>query len=119
VAQGWQRVSLIKKLLAGVIILALLAGLSYLGACIYFNMTVFQPIVEVPDAYEAKYSFKIVATGNTLLTDEYTQEGTDEGSRKFTLHGFWELTDDEFEYNNGDITLDETYFGEIKMRYRQ
>ena len=108
--------TIIKVIILG----ALLLLIAYVGLVIYSCATdqgdTSQP--EMPKSDEAAYSVYIENTGNLILTDDYEVHGSEVGSRVFILHGFWELTGQDFKYKEGGIILQEAVFGEITVRRR-
>ena len=45
--------------------------------------------------------------------------GEDEGSRVILLHGYWELSGQDFIFRDRDIVLNESIFGKITIRGRR
>jgi len=107
-----------KKAIMIILLFLLISGVVYFGISIYANLVVFREVatgstLEVPDAHEAGYIIKLVNTGRILYTDNYTKEGT-----VCTLHGYWELVEDEFVYREQTLTLDEKLFGAVLVSIR-
>ena len=85
----------------------MLAGLAYVGACVYANFfagTPGQP--ELPSVEKAPYMFVFEATGNAAFTASYEKVGT-----AYILHGYWEYDGSKWVYNKHD--LDTRNFGEV------
>lgn len=107
---------MISKLFKIVIICVLLGGLCYTGACVYANF--FQEDVEtddytVPPVSKARYQIRIHNTGNVLYSNKVVGDGD-----KIGLYGYWELTEEKFEYRDSEIVLDREVFGKITVRRR-
>lgn len=104
-----------------ILIIALLLIVGVVG---YFALGVINSCMgppnmpDIPKSDEAAYSLSVKNTGKLLLTDDYEVMGVDVGSRVFILHGFWELTGQDFKFKPGDIVLDEGIFGEITLKRR-
>jgi len=111
---------LIKVIIGGVLVLVLIVVIGWVGlnvwSCVMDKPTTGQP--DMPEVKEASHSVYIENTGNLLLTNDYEVMGDEAGSRVFILHGFWELTGQDFKYKSGDIVLDENIFGEITIKRR-
>ena len=110
---------MLSTIIKGVILVAVLVFLVWLGACVYSNF-IAQPAVQMdaPDSSKAAYSVYIKNTGGLILTDDYETNGTEVGSRIFLLHGFWEVKGQKFSYKATDLILNEAIFGEITVRRR-
>lgn len=102
------------------LLLAILLVIAYGSITMYANCVSFQDdgLPDVPDIKDAKYSFRIMNTGNTLYTSNYEHGGDAIGDSVFTLHGYWEMVKDKYKYRKGDITLDEKTFGPIRVLRR-
>lgn len=108
-----------KTIIKFIIIVALIAFLGWLGACVYSNFIATpEGTLDMPEAEKAAYSLLIKNTGGILLTNDYDVEGTAVGSRVYTLHSFWEVKGKKYVLKKADITLDEAIFGEITVRRR-
>lgn len=108
---------MLSKMIKVVILVALLGGLAYAGACIYGNFFTQSNVgdgLKLPSAEKAAYAVHIKNTGNLLLTNSFEQHGS-----VYILHGYFEIVGQGFKYREGDIILDEQIFGEITVRRRE
>lgn len=108
------------KIFKGVLLLMLLGLLFLIGTCVYANFIV-KPDLGIPgqpDESEAGYSVYVKNTGGLLFTNDIEIHGTVEGSRIIVLHGYWELSGQDFLYRAHDLMLDEKIFGIITVRGR-
>lgn len=108
-----------RRVIKVIILIVMIGMLAYGGLCVYANCIAKDPTrLEMPTEEEAPYSFLVENTGTLILTDEYEQFGDTAGSRKYILHGYWEMVGMEFQYRESDIILQEQVFGEITVRQR-
>ena len=111
---------IVKGIMTVVLVLVLVVVLGWIGVNIW-SCTMDKPNtgqLDMPEIAEASHSVYIENTGNLILTDKYEVHGVEVGSRVFILHGFWELTGQDFKYKDGDVVLDESIFGEITIKRR-
>lgn len=66
-----------------------------------------------PDPEDAGYSIRIHNTGNTLYSNDVTQDGS-----VIILDGYWELVGEKYRAKDGIVELDQAIFGEIRVRRR-
>lgn len=111
---------MVKGVIGIVLVLVLIVVIGWVGinvwSCTMDKPTTGQP--DMPEVAEASHSVYIKNTGNLILADNYEVHGVEVGSRVFILHGFWELTGQDFKYKESDIILDESIFGEITIKRR-
>lgn len=94
-----------------IIIIMLIVGILYAGACVYENW-----IKQEPGEYklpEATFEIRIRNTGNVLYTDIYDTQGS-----SIILRGYWEVIDEKYKFRDREIILDKKIFGEIIIRRR-
>lgn len=111
---------MLSKMIKGIILLILLGLLFMVGTCVYANF-IQKPdlgIPELPEPKDAGYSVHIKNTGGLLLTNDIEIFGEDEGSKIYVLHGYWELSGQDFIFRDQDIVLNENIFGKITIRGR-
>jgi hypothetical protein len=101
-------------IIKGVMVLVLVVGLVYAGACVYSNFFAKDGKPELPSADKAAYAIQVQSTGQVLFSNKIDDKG-----QLITLHGFWELANTKFQYRKGDLILDEKLFGQIKVSRRQ
>ena len=94
-------------------------GIVWLGLSIYANIQ--EPgLIEIksePSIEKAQYEFRIVTTGEVLLTEDF--DSTASGNRdKYILHGYYKIIKDKWRHRDNDLVLDENYFGEINYQLR-
>jgi hypothetical protein len=109
---------MLRKAIQITLLVALLAGVGYIGLSVWANCTVFQEAatgttVDVPDASAAPYRVKLVKTGRTLFAAVHVQVGP-----VHTLSGYWEPTDDGYIHRDHTLTLDEQVFGAVLVTRR-
>lgn len=98
------------------LLVLILAGLAYLGACVYANFFAFNaanPEADLPKAEKAPYVVVIENTGNMFFTAKYDQYGS-----TIILHGYWEQVGNKFQYRDRDLILDQAIYGTITVRAR-
>lgn len=103
-----------------IILIGLILLIAYGGLCVYSNF-IAKPNTGLPDmpkSDEAAYTVTVENTGKLVMTNDYEVIGSVVGKRVFVLHGFWELSGQDFKYKPGDIVIDEAIFGEITLRRR-
>ena len=111
---------MVSTILKWVILIIMLGLLFMVGTCVYANF-IREPdlgIPELPDTQDAQYSVHIKNTGGLLLSSNIDRYGEDIGNRVFILHGYWELSGQDFIYRDQDIVLNEQIFGQITVRAR-
>lgn len=111
---------MLSNIIKVLIIIAIVIGLLWSGACIYGNF-IAQPddgMPNMPEKTEATHSVLIRNTGGLLLVTDYEVFGDDVGKRTIVLHGFWEVRGNDFKFVNADIILDENIFGVIIIKRR-
>ena len=111
---------MLSKMIKIIILVVLLGILFLVGTCVYANF-IQKPdlgIPELPDAQDAGYSVHIKNTGGLLLTNDIEIFGEEEGSRVYLLHGYWELSGQDFVFRDRDLVLNESIFGKITVRGR-
>jgi len=98
------------------ILVAIVAVIAYFATCAYANLVAFQydGMPKLPSVSKASHSFRIMNTGNTLMSSDYEQQGD-----IYILHGYWEQVKDKYEYRKGVIILDKKIFGEIRVTERR
>lgn len=108
--------SLVLKFFA---ILAIVVGIVWMGISIYANFQEFNfiEIKNEPSVEKAQYEFKIVTTGEVLLTQDFDSSASGDRS-KYILHGYYKIIKDKWKYNKSDLSLDENYFGRIEYQIR-
>lgn len=103
-----------RKVIGGLIIICLVLIVGWVGICIYANVTNFgETTYTMPDPEKARYSLRIINTGNYILTSKLIQDGN-----TLTVDGFWQLEGKKFKHHDGQITLDKTIFGPIEVLKR-
>ncbi len=95
-----------------------------IGASVWANVAEGRTTSNLPDMpaiSKAQYTVKIKVTGEVLLTDKYDTEKSLEAPSKqvYTLHGFYRLVDNKWQWAKVDIFLDEFYWGDIKIEKRR
>ena len=111
---------MLSGLIKGILLLALLGFLAWVGLTCYSNF-IAKPSAgqaDIPDQAEASYSVYVENTGTLRLTNDYEMHGSKVGSRVFILHSFWELRGQKFVYKDSELVLDEGIFGEITIKRR-
>jgi len=106
------------KIILIIIGIIVLAGIAWVGLSVW-SATCGGPDTnphDMPDKAEATHSFSW-ASGGMVLSSDYETHG-EAGSRKFILHGYWELRGQKFKYLSSDIILDEAIFGKITVKRR-
>jgi hypothetical protein len=112
---------MLKKIAQVLVIILLLMAVAYFVACTYMNFFAAPSIpgqIKLPDAKTATYSVTVANTGTLLLTNNYETLSDTPGSRVYVLHGYWELSGQEYREHKNDITLDERVFGNITIKRR-
>ncbi len=109
---------LFKSIIKLLLLVVMVVGLVYAGACSWENYQASQPAYATPKAEVAQYSFRIRNTGNIVLSNEYSQVGNVIGKRTFNLKTFWELWDNKFILRKTPLKLEEANFGVIDVRKR-
>lgn len=66
---------------------------------------------------KAQYEFKIITTGEVLLTENFDSVKSGDRS-KYILHGYYKIIGEKWKYSKTDLTLDENYFGRIEYQER-
>ena len=100
-------------------LVAIILGIAWLGLSIYANFQEYN-FIEIKNdvsVEKAQYEFKIVTTGEILLTEDFDSVASGERS-KFVLHGYYKIIGDKWKYSKSDLTLDENYFGPIEYQIR-
>ena len=103
-----------------IILVVMVLFIAWAGLCVYSNWFS-EPdtgLPEMPSAEDAAYGVHIENTGNLLLTNDYEIHGEKEGTRTIILHGFWQISGNNFKFVSSDIILNEAIFGEITIRRR-
>lgn len=97
-----------------IVIILLIVGLAYVGACVYSNFIQGEPgEYKVPSINKAHYELVIHNTGVVLFTDDY--ETTPLG---YSLNGYWELVDNKYRYRDSLLIIRPDIFGKITIRER-
>ena len=105
----------LKKILIVLILLVVLAIVSYIGISIYAAfINGPEGTSTLPDIEKASYLVYIENTGNLLLTDEYEHQGS-----IYILNGYFELIGQKWKYRSFEIILDEKIFGKIEIKRRE
>lgn len=107
---------MLNKVIKVILIVVLVGGVAYLGACIYGNFvnTGGTGTPNLPTVDKAAYTVHIENTGNVLLTNKYEQVG-----QVYILHNYWEMVGSQFKYRDHDLVLDQTIFGDITIHRRE
>lgn len=111
---------MLSTMLKIIALVLILIGVGWFGACLYSNF-ISEPdtgLPEMPSAEDAAYGVHIENTGNLLLTNDYEVHGEKEGSRVVVLHGFWQISGNNFKFASSDLILSESVFGKITIRRR-
>jgi len=101
------------------VVVLIVLGITWLGISIYANFQEynFTDIKNEPSIEKAQYEFKIVTTGEIILTEEF--DSVKSGNRsKYILHGYYKINADKWKYSKSDLILDENYFGKIDYQIR-
>ena len=100
-------------------LVAIILGIAWLGLSIYANFQEYNfiEIKSEPSIQKAQYEFKIVTTGEVLLTEKFDSVASGD-RQKYTLHGYYKIIKDKWKYNDSELTLDENYFGPIEYQIR-
>ena len=106
-----------RRIFRVLMIVGLVILIVYIGACVYGNYFADDGSIKLPSIKNAPYSLIVRNTATVILTDEHEVVG-EEGSRVFTLYGYWELVGGEFEYVDSTIILHEEVFGKINIKRR-
>lgn len=106
--------SIIGKIIKIGILLMVIVGVAYVGACVYGNYSpnITNPY-KIPDADSAKYSVTVKNTGNLLYSNDVKQEGD-----IIIIKGFWELQGQKFVYRDIQFILDREVFGPVTVKER-
>lgn len=100
-------------------LVAIILGIAWLGLSVYANFQEYN-FIEIKNdvsVEKAQYEFRIVTTGEVLITDDF--DSIVSGSReKYTLHGYYKIIGDKWKYSKSDLPLDENYFGPIEWQVR-
>ena len=102
-------------ILKGMVIFIIIIGVLWLGLSIWGNITEKSAAAPPPSIDKAPLVFTIVNTGQQILTTDYSVEA----DGRYTLHGFYNLEKGKWKWRNEDLTIDEFYFGEIKIIRRE
>lgn len=106
-------------LLKFVLIVFAVVGTVWIGLSVYANFQEYN-IIEIksePSIEKAQYEFKIVTTGEVVLSGDFDSAASGD-RQKYTLHGYYKIIGDKWKYIKSDLTLDENYFGKIQWRLR-
>ena len=106
-----------KRIFRIIMVVGVVIFIVYIGACVYGNYFVDDGSTKFPSVKNAPYSLIVRNTATVILTDEHEVIG-EEGSRIFTLYGYWELVGSEFKYVDSTIILHEEVFGVINIKRR-
>lgn len=104
--------SILLKVMA---IIALVIGVTWFGISIYGNIKLNSDgMPDPPKETKAEYEVLVSATGQSFFTDEYDTiaEGV------YELKGYYEIIDGKWKHRDGDLLLDEYYFGDITINRR-
>ena len=76
---------------------------------------------KMPPESKAKYIVQIETTGETLLVNEWEAEKSPEDSARqvYIFHGFYRVVNGKWVWNKDTFSMDEFYWGEIKVRERR
>jgi hypothetical protein len=100
-----------------ILLVVMIAGLAYAGACVYANVFAFRAAspatIKLPDVKDAAYSVTIERTGQYYLTNKYEKFGN-----TYLLHGYFELSGTAFKFRNVDLPLDQAIYGTITVTVR-
>ena len=113
-ANAW--ITLLLKVL---LIFAAVVGIAWMGLSLYANFQEYNfiEIKSEPSVEKAQYEFRIVTTGEVILSQDF--DSVVSGDRqKYILHGYFKVDNDKWKYIKSDLILDENYFGEILWRVR-
>jgi hypothetical protein len=105
----WTSILLKLIVIGGIVLIG-----GYLGLSVYGNLTEEKAAV-LPGVSAAPHVFWIVNTGEQLLAKDY--DALSEG--RYKLHGYYELVDNKWIDRDVDLTLDEFYYGEIRVTRRK
>jgi len=72
---------------------------------------------DFPSVKKAEYQFYLVSTRSFIFTDDY-EIVSHNSPKKYLLHGYWENTGGKYKHRDGDLPLDEKYFGKIIISRR-
>ena len=105
---------LAKNIVAVFVIVAVAIVVAY-GILTVVGNIQFAGSYNLPDSDRAKYTLRIINTGNVLLAEKVESQGD-----VFVLDGYWELNKkgDKFVYREKVIRLDPGIFGVIEVRRR-
>ena len=104
----------LKVIFKGALLLVVVVGLVYFGACVYGNVQAMDNNpMGIPSQDNAAYKITIYNTGNTLLSNDANRSGD-----VITLVGYWELTGTKYKFHKEALTLNEDIFGPINIKRR-
>ena len=100
-------------------IIGVIVGIAWMGISIYANFQEynFTGIKNEVSVEKAQWEFRIVTTGEVLLTEDFDSVASGDRS-KYILHGYYKIIKDRWKYTKSDLTLDENYFGKIAYQVR-
>ena len=100
-------------------VILIIVGIAWIGISAYANIQEYN-FIEIKNdvsVEKAQYEFKIVTTGEVLLTENFDSVASGD-RQKYTLHGYYKVIKDKWKYNDSELTLDENYFGPIEYQIR-
>lgn len=112
-AESWTNIIKNVVIIAGIALAVFFGALS-----IYANMTEGRPVdnslPKPPAIDKAQWEVTIKNTGNILYTNSYLHPS----DNLYILNGYWEIDGKKYKQHKNDLTLDETYFGDILVKKR-
>ncbi len=103
------------------VIVGLVMALAYAGLTVWSSVSASRATAgpKLPEVSKAQFIVTVRDTGNTYFTNKYEQVGQVVGSRRFVLHGYWEMVGHDLKLRSQNMTLSEKVFGIIDVRRRQ
>ncbi len=111
---------MVSNILKVVLIIGIILAVGYAAVACYVNFGQNDPNAPptMPDVREAAYTLQIKNTGSVVLAKTYEQIGDTIGKRIYILNGYWEISGNDFVYNDTRLIMNEKTFGEIVVRHR-
>ena len=112
-------------LLMGVFIIGIVFGLFIGVTSIVADFgedSVDDGLPKFPSEGKADTLFKIENTGQVVLSSDYTadlRDPLDEHDDLYILHGYYEDRGGKYKENDAELRLDELYFGDITVTWRE
>ena len=103
--------SLILKI---VLLVGLICGVAWILLSVVGNIWTNDGTADYPSVDKARYKLTIRATGEMLFTNDCDLPT----NGVYVMNGYYELSDGEYRWHDISQTLDEKYFGPIRLEKR-